>query len=86
MFLSELEAKSKVCHLITYCTNERQALVKEEPPHYRHSNCLGSACMAWRWLRVTERLSTTSVTERTVGYCGMVGKPDPYGPFRYEEK
>ncbi len=33
-------------------------------------NCIGSACMAWRWL-------TDDENQIVGGYCGLAGKPEP---------
>lgn len=32
--------------------------------------CVGSLCMAWRWLA-----PVAPATEPTEGYCGLAGKP-----------
>ncbi len=44
--------------------------------------CLGSGCMAWRWLSVTnldrERIRQATgleVMDRVRGYCGLAGEP-----------
>jgi hypothetical protein len=49
---------------------------------FRSGSCNGSACMAWRWVRVTDPTQDVSVAEppnpyktfidTDEGYCGLV--------------
>ena len=47
------------------------------PAHTSPVHCIGSACMAWRWL-LFGHVSDTPRTlgdDRSRGYCGKAGKP-----------
>lgn len=57
MLVTEEEARDKYC-----C----QQLDNAEPGE---SYCLGSQCMAWRWVDLTEK-------QVLYGYCGLAGKPE----------
>lgn len=64
MIVTEEEAKKKRC--------------QETMQHVRETrNCLGSACMAWRWNDSLD-LIDQMVAERAgtrLGFCGKAGKP-----------
>lgn len=56
---TEEEAKTKVCPHMRHCLNPYQ--VRDgEAAIYEHSNCLGSACMAWRWNEDQVQRKTTA--------------------------
>ena len=40
-------------------------------------NCIGSACMAWRWVSVGMQYEHAGYggSERGKGFCGLAGKP-----------
>lgn len=59
-------------------------MVDEDPPRKLAAeligtSCIGSACMAWRWLRTPEqaRLSVLGSDQEKIssGHCGLAGKP-----------
>lgn len=68
--VSEHEANGKLCVLGTGADT-----------HARQGHCIGSECMAWRWVETHikdpewpegTRLIASSDTH---GYCGLAGKP-----------
>jgi hypothetical protein len=63
MFLSEEDARKKVCKLIA------MDLMYSRPPRPMHAPmyCISSECMTyWKW----------SNAEHTMGYCSLAGKPE----------
>jgi len=68
MQTTEEEAKSKLC-------------VLGSAAHARQGNCVGRACMAWRWtnfeLKEAPRpiLFAIDYDRPTHGMCGLVGNP-----------
>lgn len=61
--MTEEEAKTKWCFRAPDAANDR---------------CIGSACMAWRWVmeHIIQRDGTISgPTPSQQGYCGLAGKP-----------
>ena len=75
MILTEKEAKTRWCpearmlpNAPGYGAGNRFA----EDPHpifMAETRCIGSACMAWRWLAESRGFSSTR------GYCGKAGEP-----------
>lgn len=64
--MTEEEAKTKWCpHAIASHTNPRQ----HNGEVWLH-NCIGSACMAWRW---SDETMTREASDS--GFCGLAGKP-----------
>ena len=49
MTMTEDEAKKKLCPLMRYCVNARDAICHKEPAVYEQSTCQASDCMAWAW-------------------------------------
>ncbi|SNR99613.1 hypothetical protein SAMN04488503_2248 [Humidesulfovibrio mexicanus] len=47
-YMTEEEAKTKTCHLMTYCYNPKQ-VGEGESAIYKPAKCIGSECMAWGW-------------------------------------
>ncbi|MCA1458059.1 hypothetical protein I6F35_33540 [Bradyrhizobium sp. BRP22] len=44
--------------------------------HASPHNCIGSACMAWRWMQVLASNGMDVVQDsRGRGYCGKAGRP-----------
>lgn len=41
----------------------------------RTSRCIGSACMAWRWVRTDRSTADRIDIDLTRGYCGLAGNP-----------
>ena len=72
--MTEDEAKTKWCpHVIASHTNPRQ---KPGEDDWLHA-CIGSACMAWRWSRVTSADPVSNAYAGAIddGFCGLAGKP-----------
>lgn len=45
-------------------------------PNTMNRNCIGSACMAWRWEEERKSANETRrILSQTEGYCGLAGKP-----------
>lgn len=75
MILTEEEAKAKWCpearmlpNAPGYGAGNRFA----DDPHpifMAETRCIGSACMAWRWLAEARGFSST------LGFCGKAGTP-----------
>lgn len=74
--MTEDEAKTKWCFMVKSmphimfsdgpdgdATKRRINAAEDEQRKYR---CIGSDCMAWRWINET--------AETGIGYCGMAGK------------
>ena len=84
--MTEDEAKTKWCpHAVASHTDPRAKSEWDEDGNstgtkrFRH-NCLGSACMAWRWWSRSypNEPSTPAVLEarkNDEGYCGLAGRP-----------
>lgn len=70
--MTEEEAKTKWCpHAIASHTNPRQ----HNGEVWLH-NCIGSACMAWRWVGGFPLPNDPpAISNRYHGYCGLAGKP-----------
>lgn len=61
--MTEEEAKTKWCHLTLTGVGPENA-------------CLGSRCMAWRWLQLPESSKPFPRAQvKGAGYCGLAGKP-----------
>jgi hypothetical protein len=65
MHLTEEQAATKVC--VQRRCNAGSGVVMDHV-------CIGSECMAWRWL---DALNPQDVQ---LGYCGLAGEPTAYGP------
>ena len=79
--MTEEEAKTKWCPMVRhYAVGEGDHSSNRMDMSTR---CLGSECMAWRWLTppgTTVQVPTSSglyqaTTSPGNGYCGMAGKP-----------
>lgn len=63
MTCTEEEAKKKLCPLVAAHDPQRDLAMKS----FHHSQvCVGSACMAWRW--VTPKYKDSG------GFCGIAGE------------
>jgi hypothetical protein len=82
--MTEDEAKTKICCgpvlLATAWINESEIRAKG---NLIGSNCIGSACMAWRWEENTDLMPASQndplggpkPPQDWDGYCGLAGKP-----------
>lgn len=66
------QAKQFACPLFRYLINEVEVLQNGATPIYVHSQCAGSACIAWR----KSREDWESVPKSRLGYCGIAGRPE----------
>ena len=96
--MTEEEAKTKWCPFVrgVFGKNQNDSFdLKSNTVHNRvlldtgdvgiHPaiNCIGSACMAWRWALSPDKAAHFNKTWKTkgepeanpVGYCGLAGKP-----------
>lgn len=78
--MTEDEAKQKTCPTMRYLYNEAGVIHYRDPAIYVQSNCIGSACMAWREVRVPmeqdHEWDDTGAPKQIVrGYCGLAGAP-----------
>lgn len=66
--MTEEEAKTKWCPAYREPDNRGD---------HKSVNCIGSACMAWRWQRISPPglMAGTGQYSDTDGYCGLAGKP-----------
>ena len=79
--MTEDEAKTKWCPHIRYTppTQESGWSWNSNDP-CGQPMCIGSACMAWRWVEPpSDWLAHATVEQREAyrphGYCGLAGKP-----------
>lgn len=79
---TEEEAKTKWCPevrvLYVEKMNGRVAAVNREPQlgdPMSKSVCIGSHCMAWRWVNAPGPRPHDAPEEIYRGYCGKAGKP-----------
>lgn len=65
-------------------TTEEEARRKSCPETAISEQCVGSACMAWRWhredsiisaMRAIEDYGTEKAETQPLGYCGKAGRP-----------
>ncbi len=77
--MTEGEAKTTRCCGDEGCGIKREIRKQEAPFNEFYARfCIGSACMAWRWVTLYgesdfgERIAEISKTD---GYCGLAGKP-----------
>lgn len=81
--LTEEEAKTKWCpHVrVLASTDGAKAGVNmiltgdDLLPDRSKSNCIASACMAWRWRRRYADDAKEAKISHVTGYCGLAGKP-----------
>lgn len=83
--MTEDEAKTKWCpHAVASHTNPRELTKYDRDgndipePRFRH-NCIGSACMAWRWHpnwgNSPENPDACIELPPIEGFCGLAGRP-----------
>lgn len=65
MYLTQEEAKKKICPHMTY--GKYTAANPGGHENYSRENCFVDNCMAWRWA------GNLPSTEK--GYCGLSGRP-----------
>ena len=53
---------------------EEEAKTKLCPSLVSRGDCLGSDCMAWRWIETLNEKTLLQVC--VAGYCGLGGKPE----------
>lgn len=73
MIVTEEEAKTKICCGDEGCGQVVIVKVGLVEDNYER-RCIGSACMAWRWLDGTIYNGHPREPE-ALGYCGKAGKP-----------
>jgi len=72
--MTEDEAKTKWCPFIRETEHPDGVLQTNRSDLSRGSwNCIGSACMAWRW-KMTWDETGIGVEENFHGYCGLAGE------------
>jgi hypothetical protein len=75
--MTEEEARTKWCPFARVCTDTHAGSFNRYTQGEAEggpSNCIASACMAWRTY-VTERADDGTPTARE-GYCGLAGAPN----------
>ena len=62
---------------IQFCVSEVDAVKRLRCWRDQSSTCMGSLCMAWRWIKtnVPDKDGDLVVSGDTHGYCGVAGKP-----------
>ena len=76
--MTEDEAKTKWCPQaqVSLAANEYQSGEAWNKPNDAEWHCIGSGCMAWRWVLQGEETGDGDAPARlTYGYCGLAGKP-----------
>lgn len=77
--MTEDEAKTKWCPFVRIMALDPRS--GGNPSINRHDynnfNCIGSTCMAWRWIdgRWVERRLVEGSRIEPAGYCGLAGRP-----------
>lgn len=80
--MTEDEAKTKWCPMVRatmgstlFCTNRDGNLISGVIADF-NVNCIGSACMMWRWhgAVVAEGMPVVPNVPTLHGYCGLAGK------------
>lgn len=67
--MTEDEAKTKACfRAATFGASQQLA----DGPGPR---CIGSACMAWRWMDAAKGYDSAAIRNEQGGYCGLAGGP-----------
>jgi hypothetical protein len=78
--MTEAEAKTKWCPLVrhegdmggTFNRGRVHGAINEHPDNQGAAcNCIGRACMAWRWSY------HVAAVEEPQGFCGLAGVPTP---------
>lgn len=75
MIVTEEEAKTK------FCPETIQPVGTDDRVWHDGQNCIGSACMAWRWQASLSVNNPSHVpgegqnVTRNRGYCGKAGRP-----------
>ena len=65
--MTEDEAKTKWCPHVRFVDCEDRLYDNRPSSMQNGAICLGSACMAWRWINPD--------SEAPDGYCGLAGRP-----------
>lgn len=65
---------------IKFCTSESQAGTKRCVHSEPDRLCIGSECMAWRWVEthISDGQGGLTPSSETHGYCGLAGLPLGY--------
>ena len=75
--MTEDEAKTKRCHQTLYGAQS----IEDGSEGTAGTNCIGSACMAWRWVNPPEYHKKAAGWmlgdggPAPEGHCGLAGKP-----------
>lgn len=78
--MTEDEAKTKICYR-SIDGDDSPAPVIGNEMFAKKFACIGSACMAWRWIRTPQeaeinRHGLSAPSEHVdAGFCGLAGKP-----------
>jgi hypothetical protein len=78
--LTEAEAKKRWCPFARAPGNYAYGLPtnnrNERGGPTARAKCIGSDCMAWRWIDAEVEFQRTGTHQPTnTGYCGLAGKP-----------
>ncbi len=89
--MTEDEAKTKWCPMVRVLMSSKDGnsfepsfnrMVLEDDPQTPRiggaMNCIGSACMMWRWQTDPDgrqMMKATDIPPSKIGYCGLAGEP-----------
>lgn len=79
--MTEAEAKTKWCPMVRYSVfdyeSRSEVIATNRQKDNVDGNCIGSACMMWRWHLGDdpESRSKGGICLPPTGYCGLAGKP-----------
>lgn len=71
--MTEAEAKTKWCPMVRAGKSENYSSERMHQVLLRETNCIGSACMMWRW-EYADGGKHPCDKSTTDGYCGLAGK------------
>ncbi len=78
--MTEDKAKTKWCPFVRMSPQSATNNRGDYHPNPGNVNCIGSACMAWRWNLIVKKHHQMQMTvppdeySNVNGYCGLAGK------------
>jgi hypothetical protein len=75
--LTETEARTKWCPFVRFVLDSQGFAAGNRFDGARHSLCIASECMAWRFLGAapTTQMTAEGKPIESRGFCGLAGRP-----------